>query len=104
MPPLHGHTKVEVSGSADVDVSVARKDGRLLVNLVNTSGPHQTEPILDSVTPVGPLEVVIRQAARPAQVTLEPGARPLAFEYRDGKVRLTVTKVDIHEIVAVTGP
>jgi hypothetical protein len=96
--------KVEVSGSADVDVSVARKDGRLLVNLVNTSGPHQTEPILDSVAPVGPLEVVIRQAARPAQVTLEPGARPLAFEYRDGKVRLTVPKVDIHEIVAVTGP
>jgi hypothetical protein len=46
----------------------------------------------------------LRQPARPAQVTLEPGARPLTFEYRDGKVRLTVPKVDIHEIVAVTGP
>ncbi len=92
---------VEVRGSADVDVCVARKDGRLLVNLVNTSGPHQTEPIFDSVAPVGPLEVAIRQASRPARVTLEPGSRSLPFEHRDGRIRVSVPKVDIHEVVLI---
>ena len=92
---------VTVAGSADVDVCVARKNGKLLVNLVNTSGPHQTEPILESIAPVGPLEVVIRQPAKPRRVTLEPGSRPLTFEYRDGQVRVAVPKVGIHEVVAV---
>ena len=92
---------VEVSGSSDVDVCVARHHGRLLVNLVNTAGPHRTQPILQSIPPVGPLTVTIRSAARPAKVALEPGGRPLAFEYRDGSLRLTVPQVAIHEIVAV---
>ncbi|HOY58460.1 MAG TPA: hypothetical protein PK640_10050 [Verrucomicrobiota bacterium] len=95
---------VEVTGSPDVDVCVARKDGRLLVNLVNTSGPHQSEPIFDSIAPVGPLEVVIREPAQPARVSLEPGNRPLPFEHRDGQIRLTVPKVDIHDVILVELP
>jgi hypothetical protein len=92
---------VEVTGSPDVDVWVARKDGRLLVNLVNTSGPHQSEPILESIAPVGPLDVVIRHANKPARITLEPGGRPLPFDYQDGRIRLAVAKVDIHEVIVV---
>ena len=52
---------VQVTGSADVDVVVNRIGGKLAVNLVNTSGPHRTEPIIESISPVGPLRVVIRQ-------------------------------------------
>ena len=92
---------VEVTGSADVDVCVARKNGNLLVNLVNTSGPHQTEPIIDSIAPLGPLAVVIRQPLKPARVTLEPGSRPLPFDYQNGQIRLTVPKVDLHEVILI---
>jgi hypothetical protein len=92
---------VQVSGSSDVDVCVARNHGQLLVNLVNTSGPHQTQALFEEIAPVGPLEVKLRAAEKPAAVTLEPGGRPLAFDYRDGQVRLTVPAVPIHEIVAV---
>lgn len=92
---------VEVTGSAEVDVCVARKNGNLLVNLVNTSGPHQTEPIIDSIAPLGPLAVIIRQPTKPARVTLEPGSRPLPFDYQDGQIRLTVPKVDLHEVILV---
>jgi hypothetical protein len=76
--------------------------GKLLVHLVNTAGPHRTQSILDSIPPVGPLTVTIRQPAKPANVTLEPSGRSLDFEYRDGRVRLTVPQVAIHEIVVVT--
>jgi hypothetical protein len=92
---------VEVRGSPDVEVTVMRNHGKLLVNLINTAGPHQTQPILDSIPPVGPLTVTLRLDRKPAAVTLEPGARPLAFDYQDGQLRLTVPQVTIHDIVAV---
>jgi hypothetical protein len=92
---------VQVAGSPDVDVCVARNHGKLLVNLVNTAGPHRTQSILDSIPPVGPLTVTIRQPARPAKVTLEPAGLPLAFEYRAGLLRLTISQVAIHEVVVV---
>jgi hypothetical protein len=92
---------VEVKGSHDVDVVVNRQGGKLAVNLVNTSGPHQREPILDSIEPVGPLDVMIRQAAKPARVMLEPAGTPLPFEQRDGEIHLVVPRVDIHEVIVV---
>ncbi len=95
---------VEVKGSSDVDVVVNRLDGKLAVNLVNSAGPHRTEPILDSIPPVGPLDVTIRQAVRPTRVMLEPAGISLPFEYRDGEIHLTVPRVDIHDVIIVETP
>jgi hypothetical protein len=92
---------VEVKGSRDVDVVVNRLGDRLAVNLINTAGPHRTEPILDSIPHIGPLGVTIRQTAKPTKVTLEPAGIPLVFEHRDGEIRLTVPRVDIHEVIIV---
>jgi hypothetical protein len=92
---------VEVSGSHDVDVCVARNHGKLLVNLVNTAGPHRTQSILESIPPVGPLTVTLRHATKPSKVTLEPAGQPLPFNYRDGKIQLTVPTVAIHEVIIV---
>lgn len=92
---------VEVTGSSDVDVCLARNHGKLLVNLVNTAGPHSTQSILDSIPPIGPLTLTIRQSVRPTQLTLEPAGQQLPFEYRDGLVRCTVPQVVLHEIVVI---
>ncbi len=91
----------EVSGSPDVDVCLMRKNGTLLVNLINTSGPHQTAPIQATIAPVGPLAVTLRLPSRPSGITLEPGAQPLPFEYRDGTAKLTVPSLDIHRVIVV---
>jgi hypothetical protein len=98
---------VEVKGSPDVDVVVNRQGGKLAVNLVNTAGPHRREPILDSIPPIGPLDVTIRQTDKPARVMLEPAGTPLTFEHREGEIHLVVPRVDIHEVIVVssgTGP
>jgi hypothetical protein len=92
---------VEVQGSPDVDVVVNRLGGKLAINLVNTAGPHQREPVVDAIPPVGPLAVTIRQAAKPARVMLEPAGTPLSFERRNGEIHLTVPRVDLHEIIVV---
>lgn len=93
---------VEVTGSPDVDVCVARNHGNLLVNLVNTSGPHRTQSIVDAIAPIGPLAVSIRHAAKPTKVTLEPAGQPLAFDHSEGKIQLKVPQVAIHEVIVVT--
>jgi hypothetical protein len=92
---------LEVRGSRDVDVSLARNEGKLLVHLVNTSGPHATEPFVDALTPVGPLHVTLRTGKKPARVTLEPGGRPLEFAHARGETRFTVPPVPVHGIVVV---
>ena len=92
---------VEVSGSHDVDVSLARNHGKLLVHLVNTSGPHASEPFIDAIAPVGPLKVTLRATGRPKSITLEPGGHPLEFTHADGETRFTVGEVPVHSIVVV---
>lgn len=90
---------VEVTGSHHVEVVINRINGHLAVNLINTAGPHATEPIFDSIPAVGPFQVVIRQEAKPQSVTLEPGGEKLAYEFRDGEVHLTVPKLEIHNVI-----
>ena len=95
---------VSVNGSHLVDVSVMRKDGRLLVNLVNTAGPHADAKVhvFDDLPAVGPLEVAVRLPRKPRTVTLEPGGRLQRFGYREGRLLLTVPPVAIHEVLAIT--
>jgi hypothetical protein len=100
---LFPHPLVEVTGSHDVDVSVVRNQGRLLVHLVNTAGPHRTQSVFDTIPAIGPLTVTIRQSTRPAKITLEPSGESLAFEFRDGKISVAVPSIRIHEVVLV-GP
>lgn len=94
---------VEIEGAAAVDVSVNRLGGRLAINLVNTSGAHwdAAKPLVDAIEPAGPFRVAIRLPARPAKITLQPEAQPVAFEYRDGAARLTVPRLEIHSILLV---
>jgi len=92
---------VEIAGSRDVDVCVARKHGKLLVNLVNVSGPHATQSIIETIPSIGPLTVTIRYRKKPTKVMLEPAGQSLPFDYRDGKIHLTVPQVEIHEVIVV---
>ena len=101
VPKLFSEPMVEVTGSNDVDVCIARNHGKLLVNLVNTTGPHSTQSIIETIPPVGPLNVTIRVAKKPAKVALEPAGQPLPFTYSEGKIQLTVPQVAIHDIIVV---
>jgi hypothetical protein len=98
------HPIVEVIGSHHVDVSVAEKNDLLLVNLVNTSGPHHTESIMQSISPIGPLQLSVRVAHKPNSIRLEPAGQMIDFEYNDGVARFTIAEVPIHEVVVIQSP
>ena len=95
---------VEVTGSRHVDVVVNRKDGRLLVNLVNTAGPHADPDVytFDEVPVLGPLEVVVRTGRPPKTVTLCPANRKLKFTYKSGRIELTLTRLHLHEVIVIS--
>ncbi|MBI5802016.1 MAG: hypothetical protein HZA92_14995 [Verrucomicrobia bacterium] len=92
---------IEVSGSHAVDVSLARNHGKLQVHLVNTSGPHATEPFVDSIAPVGPLQVTLRSGSSPKRITLLPGGRATEFKHANGETHFTVAEVPIHSVFVV---
>ena len=95
--------RVKVSGSHMVDVTLATQGTRLLVNLVNSSGPHadNNEYVFDEVLAVGPLEVQVAVAAEPQSVRLEPEGTALEYAYADGWVTVHVPRVAIHAIIVI---
>jgi len=96
---------VQVRGSHSVDVVLNQKDGKLLINLLNTAGPHSDEDVwvFNEIPPVGPLAVKIRLEKSPQQIHLEPAGQNLSFQYNEEEkcVDLIVPKLDIHEVLVV---
>jgi hypothetical protein len=94
---------IEVNGSHYVDVVVNNVNKKLAINLINISGPHNSNlvDVFDEIPPIGPLEVSIKYHTQPKKVTLEPEGKPLQFKYKGGKIKLIVSKVEIHEIIVV---
>jgi hypothetical protein len=92
---------VEVAGSSDVDVVVAKSRGKLAINLINVSGPHASEPILDAIAPVGPLAINVRTASKVRRVSLQPSGQLLPAQLENGLLKIQVPRVDVHEIVII---
>ena len=74
-----------------------------MVNLVNTAGPHAVSQVsaFDEIPSVGPLEIVIRSGTNPNKVTLEPEGTALPYAFEQGEIRLTLPRLEIHEIIVV---
>ncbi len=94
---------VTVEGSHHVDVTANRKNGRVLINLVNTAGPHANENIYvyDDIPSVGPLQVTIRSEEEPEILRLEPLGRELEYTFREGTLTTTVKSLDLHQILVL---
>jgi hypothetical protein len=94
---------VEVEGSHLVDVTVNRLGGKLMVNLVNTAGPHADAGVhaFEEIPPVGPLQITIRCGSKPNMVTLGPEGTALATTWEQGALTLTLPRLEIHSIIVV---
>ena len=94
---------IAVSGSRYVDVTLNRVKDQLCVNLVNTAGPHQDDRVnvFDDIPAVGPLNVSVVYPQPPQSVRLQPGDHAAEFQYKNGKILLTVNRLDFHDIVVI---
>ena len=79
------------------------KEGRLMLQLINANGNHhdagtQTE---DFLPPCLNIWLAIAAPAKPTALILQPEGRSLPFTYEGGEARVSIDRVDIHEVIEV---
>ncbi|MBX3007066.1 MAG: alpha-L-fucosidase [Melioribacteraceae bacterium] len=100
---LFANPKVQLHGSENLTVTVNTLNNRLLVNLINMSGPHANTKVAryDSIPAIGPIEVKIRVPKKPVKVMLQPENVSLDYSFMDGELKTRVERVDVHSIIVV---
>jgi hypothetical protein len=93
---------VQVQGPPTLEVSLRRKQGRLLLHIINCTGMQVSGEYVagDFIPPVGPVRITVRLPQRPPKVTLEPGGQVIAGEYANGEWTGTVERLELHNVVA----
>ena len=57
--------------------------------------------MIEDIIPLRDVEVSLRVGRRPKKIYLAPQREPLAFSYKSGRVRFTVPKIEMSQIVAI---
>lgn len=94
---------VRMTGSMYADITLMRKGGSLMLNIVNSAGPHSDSSVrsYEEIPPIGPLKVDMRMNKPPVQVVQQPQGKHLAFEWENGVTRFEVERVEIHDIIEI---
>ena len=94
---------VEVNGSHLVDITTNKLNGKLIVNLVNTAGPHDNESILvyDEIPAILNLTIFVKYPTKPRKVMLQPSNIQIPYQYINGKIHCTLKKLDLHEMIVI---
>ena len=93
---------IQLAERRPLDVSVRRsQSGLLTVHLVNVSGPHETDPVINAIDPVLNVKATLNLTKRPSSIRLEPSGISLDFDWRDGAATVTIPSIPIYEILVV---
>jgi hypothetical protein len=94
---------VHVKGPSTIEVVLRTKNSTLLVNLINRSGGRNSQnyELGDAAAPVGSLQIEVTTKKAPVRVTLYPDGSKLEWSRKNDIDRLTLPKLDVHQIVAL---
>lgn len=94
---------VKLTGDRKVHVVTARKNGELLIHLINSAGDHANKNVYsyNDLRPVQPLHITISDPQKPGSVWLEPAHRQLDFEYMNKEIHVDIPEIAIHSIIRV---
>lgn len=101
---LFPNPRVTVTGSHKVDLAINTLDGKLIINLINTFGPHADENnyTYDEIPPIGPLTVTVQLDKIPQNITRQPTNEAINdFIFEDDKLTLQIDRVSLHEIIVI---
>jgi len=88
-----------------IEISLRTRGDELLVHFLNGNPGFDISVVgsqdlfVDEIPEVGPYAASVRSAARPKAVFIEPGHKPLDFQWRDGRACFTVPRLKIHACV-----
>lgn len=93
---------VRLEGSHLVDVNISRKEGMLLIHLINTSGKHGDPHVYlyDEITPLYGLSLAVDCPRRPLAVEAAPEGEA-SWKWEMGELHIALEKLEIYTILAV---
>ena len=94
---------VRVDGKGLLDVALWRQKASITAHLVNLTNPMSMKGPYREIFPVGPFDVSVQlpAGAKVAGVKLLTAGRPAPHTIQQGRVRVQVPRVEVHEIVAI---
>ncbi|MBR2474209.1 MAG: alpha-L-fucosidase [Clostridia bacterium] len=86
-----------------LEIVCLEKDGHLMLQLVNANGEHANARCVteETIPPVLDIKLSIKVDCPPEKLLLQPGNKPIDYEYRDGRIYFDVDRVNLHSIVEV---
>ena len=96
--PLRGY------GSQKVTISLGQKNGKHLIHLVNMNGEGRSprQECFEEITPIHNFRVDYSVEKKPVLVRNLPDGQELPFDYADGKLTVTLPKLDIHCCIEIS--
>ena len=98
------HWDVTLTAPPRLEVVLRRKNGTLMVNLINRGAAETLSPnrmIVEELVPVENVSVHLSHSVVPTEVTLMPGNTPLRWDSTGDHVTVHVPRVDIHDVVVI---
>jgi hypothetical protein len=95
---------VTISAPPRLELVQRRKDGKLVVNLINRGAGEALSPrrvIVEELPPVNDVIVCVRMDAAPHSVTAVPSAPAPEWRYADGLLEIRVPSVAIHTALMI---
>ena len=92
-----------VTGGSNIHQVLSRKNGKLYVHLINTSGPHDNPTVMvyEEVTPLSNISVSVRLPKTPKNVRLQPENTKLPFTYTNGTMLVRVPELKVHSMIEI---
>ena len=93
---------VTVEGTHKVNIVPATKNGKILIQLINTSGDHSNGGVkgIDEIPSLYDLKVSVL-TKKPTSVLLQPEGKTLTYKYVDGRAVIRIPKILIHNILEI---
>jgi len=95
--------RLRLSAPKCIDASLMEKDGKRMINLLNTAGEHGDIRIrtFDVIPSIADVEVLLELAETPVSVTLQPENIQPEYSYADGLLRVKIEKLEIHSVIVI---
>jgi alpha-L-fucosidase len=96
--------EVMIEAPPRLELIARRKEGKLVVNLVNRGAGEALSPnrvIVEELPPMTDVVLRIRRDTPPASVTVAPDGSPARWTYAEGMLAVEIPRVAIHSAIVV---
>lgn len=103
MKNLFPESLVTFNSPPCLDISLRRSEGKLFIHLANTANMQTASnyALTDFIPSIGPIEMTVSLEKKPKKIYVIPDEYDIKHHWSDGKLKITLPKLDIHNVIVV---